>query len=698
MAVFAPVLTPRCRHARARCWRQVPDISFDLGGSSAGLSADCKLQLDVWWELHFLLQYSDTAGFSIRLDTAGSAPDPLQVNAALVLQKSGCMLTGNLLFLGADIVLDHATHANVTFALTPALGQKFAFDIGLSGLAELGFAGGMKARSVQDVQNSIEAFPHFQAGWSVRWAWASNSNAPFPLAPTFDFQNPKLCIGTTLQKVAGGVVRQANKIMKPLHPLLGPDGLLLKNVPGTDTLFGRVMNVLEVGQLFCGDGCQFDNVIEAAKAISQVLGVLQTIERLADAESGSCEVSISFADGVSVDFKDAGSLRLPSGQGLGGKIGGLGGKIRGLGGKIRGLGLSVRHTGKRLGDLSFPKRPNFPTGEFNGVVGKLSTKRGRTVDGEFAVKLNFLDDPLAAFVGLLTGEDITLVTVTIPKVTVTAVATYAIPIWHIPLIEVVLELGASLTADVGEVYLLSGGLIDAVTSKDPRKMLDAVAVPALDANGAKRWQLKGSLWISGGLRVGLGPIRARATVRLELSAAMRLVDVDGDGLVRMGEVLWVYLLNGSNLLHMFEVEVTLVLSFEAKVEAFALFSWKTLLRWSHSFPPIFRISYVPKTLLPAADRAGNINIGVLADSLTTSLNSKSGESVEPKFRLMPSEGDAVTFDAITSMRYPPRSVTVIPSGAIGTCDIGLDGVSRPVVPGASPIHAPFSIELWGVSE
>ena len=145
-----------------------------------------------------------------------------------------------------------------------------------------------------------------------------------------------------------------------------------------------------------------------------------------------------------------------------------------------------------------------------------TTWSGINKTGNFGFECNMCHAVPGSIVDLLIGTNFGVVGVSFPTLTLGALATWSIPIC--PYANVVLNLGASVTADVGELALTSSGLIDAVRTGRPGKLFGAIGYPTKNVDGSFHYPLQAQGTLGGGLEIHVGFI-----LEIQLEGGVNLV-------------------------------------------------------------------------------------------------------------------------------------------------------------------------------
>jgi len=87
-----------------------------------------------------------------------------------------------------------------------------------------------------------------EASWSFTWGTGQKR----PSTPSsWKFVKPQLCLGSLFTEFLKKATHEIDRVVKPLEPVFGKNGILLKPIPGLSKLFGKKCNVLSVLEVVC---------------------------------------------------------------------------------------------------------------------------------------------------------------------------------------------------------------------------------------------------------------------------------------------------------------------------------------------------------------------------------------------------------------------------------------------------------------
>src|SRR5690606_19698721 len=117
----------------------------------------------------------------------------------------------------------------------------FVVAANITGVSDLGFAGPLAEEIAGN--DAIQALPQWRLPLGLGWYWTLQNRDAIP---HFTVSNATTCVGRILGHMLYDVLNEANKALGPLSEVIGPSGILLKPVPATKFIFGRVLTVAEL--------------------------------------------------------------------------------------------------------------------------------------------------------------------------------------------------------------------------------------------------------------------------------------------------------------------------------------------------------------------------------------------------------------------------------------------------------------------
>ncbi|MEI7464470.1 MAG: hypothetical protein WCJ87_03920, partial [Burkholderiales bacterium] len=495
------------------------DIGFDLGLPGLGLNLDGSVALDLGFTWKFGFGISKADGFYLKLPDA--VKDDLTVDLSATLP--GFAATGQLGFLRVQATDDVGIPDQPGVPGTPAkptkLSGKFIVDLkdpsrdqrltvtDLRSGASIGqyfdarFSG--DANLNLDLEASFQgnrSFPRVAADLGIVWTFgtpaagstpavgASTQDPLFGAAPTVTFDNVRFNAGDFINGLFGPLVNNVKKIVDPIKPALD---FLTSSLPGISDLLGTPVTLLDVAEKLGAP-----NVAQVRKFIVQVK-YLSDLANSVSNVSGDTWINVG-----KMTIKDDVRNSIAPGT------------------------LSRTETAKTAEE----------------VRAQLATKGAKTlVDNADSEKGGF-DFPLfnnpASLFGLLTGNDVTLVTYTTPALN--ASLPFSTP--QFPVLPPVIF--GNIFGAVGFDAQFSFGY-DTLGVKhygqtnDPASLLDGFYVGDWDASGRDVPELSvyGELGLRVSLQDWLAPIvQAGASGALRATIDFNLNDPNNDGKVRWDEI------------------------------------------------------------------------------------------------------------------------------------------------------------------
>jgi hypothetical protein len=367
----------------------VNKAGFNLGKHGrANLEFECTLLLRLRYEFTFTLAASRQLGFRLLFED-----EPILRARAELLLDPGCRLSGYLIVMGFEF------RPNGMFIAELEVGQGWRVETGvyaiLQGQVDLGFAGPLVRKLAHENDSeAIRALPHLRAQLTLGWSW--NMGRPDSTPDVFLFNDTILCLGSYFTAIVGDLNRQVHKIIRPLEPVLGPDGLLLKKIEVSKYLIGRETNLLEVMHFiyktFCSGTCRWEGVFEAVALAAEVYQMVDAFTQMTLADPDGCGVVQSVRNFL-LDFNrqnlepewttpppDAELLFSPAMQ---------------------------------------PHEATFR---------KYFT---RSVEGRFAFKVDILEKPIEKLIAILLGKRVPIAGFAIPRLSLALGAQFSFPVWPV---------------------------------------------------------------------------------------------------------------------------------------------------------------------------------------------------------------------------------------------------------------------------
>ncbi|KAL6079658.1 hypothetical protein QOT17_000772 [Balamuthia mandrillaris] len=553
--------------------KPIQNMDFGLGDHGfASLELLCEAELILSWNFTVELVFNYTHGVRLRFPE-----DPVFSGALSMSVADGCRLSGDIGYVGLDLRLvttgSNATKLEGRFAVDSQFNPDFWMDVRLFGAAEIGL-GGELAERIAHTPDALDALPHWQASLGLSWKWKLHDNLT---PPQFYISDIHFCVGRLLINVVRVTTEQTiGKLLDPLDPVLGPDGILLRPIPGLSHVFGNDINLIQVLFFFCqvGDECHYQGVLEMLETFVDVYRKLELIVDLTKVISkDQCNVVQAVQDFYldftkeTVEPKFTGPLPPPG--------------------------------------LQFHGKDAAAKKEVSSFYTSITTS------GKFGVRLYMFDNVAKNLVSAMMGIDFPLAGVTLPDLEFGMGLSWSIPIWPWPEVELGLAVSASLRVSFGEVALMYSGLADAFKSGSPAMVVHALALPARNNDGSERWPLQARVSVTGSVSIGIFIFEGQAFLTLTLTGQVRFVDIDGNGWVTFNEIAYLVKLNG--WWGALDKRVTLGARFGLAIRAcieliFDEICWDIVkLSWGHEWPIINQ----PATYPAISDPYAKVNLDLV---------------------------------------------------------------------------------------
>ena len=267
---------------------KVANFDFDLGSHGPGAlgiaASGCNFDLVLEWGLKFSIVFDHVHGLSFNYSKTERI---LHAEGKLEL-GDGCKLSGQLIFLGAELAAQGFNGVRVSFNVTrpeEKFSLKYGIEARVAGTAMVGFAG----RSEDNAPAKLNVFPHFSVFLGLNWTWTLEKQIR---APTFSMGNVKFCVGSFLARLLQNTLGKVHEVLQPINPIIGPNGVLTKKIEGLKYIFGKPMNLIQVAQAFCMDECVFKNAIKATEYIVQIYKVINQVTGFGVVDPDGCGMHV----------------------------------------------------------------------------------------------------------------------------------------------------------------------------------------------------------------------------------------------------------------------------------------------------------------------------------------------------------------------------------------------------------------------
>jgi len=396
----------------------LPDIDFALGSDSnpASLSLVSGGQhLDLTWSFKVNLTISNRKGLVLVLD--GKAPI---LSAEAVFGMENPLLVGKLGFIGAAISFQQA---EARFALDIYRGFKTSVSLNASFVGQ--FELGASRHGVLETDASAP-LPHFSGDIFIGFSYILKGKA----RPYVKLSNVKMNVGLLAKKVIGNLGKKAEPVIGRLDFILNKNsGLLFKRVDGTELLYGRTLTVYEIMKITASIHCPKCNFAPVDSAITVYQGLTEVLESIQSSGEISWTDLMDLAESTLELNEDVKSSLSPP---------------------------SSSPSPSPTPPTPTPAPP--PSSSF-------STSVTRAKEGKVGINMHILKEPMNKLKGILTGQNVALLGITIPKFTLAFSASWSVVIYTPPTVAVFVRFDATFTADVGEILFTSKGIKEFVQTK-----------------------------------------------------------------------------------------------------------------------------------------------------------------------------------------------------------------------------------------
>jgi hypothetical protein len=559
--------------------RTLTDIKFELGNANfAELEAKLGFLFVMNYSFVFTLSYNREHGIRFYFDHT----PVFRASVALIIDPDS-HFSGVLGFMGADIKTkpNSGLHAAIQIDYTEAKGwvSSFTADAQLSAIAEIGFSGFIAEKIVHE--HSLEALPHFKADMEVTWAKFDIHN-PFQ-PPTFIIGNSTFCLGTVIAKLTWSIRQKAGGLLDRLEPLLGAGGLLQKEVPAAEFIFGKKMNVAEMSlflaKYYCNGHCKIDKVVEILNKFLELYELLRKLNELKDLlkDENGCG-ALSKIGSFIADFRNPSNF-------------------------------------KRIGPipdakLDFPSKTITPQ-----TQEKIRTTWAVIQDRGCSISIPILEDREQlpkVVVMLILGQDVDLIRLTLPRMTMIYGVHFSIPIYPWPYVELFVDITAGLIINCPTLVYNTKGIREAITTKQMSNLYRGFGFITKNDDGSEIWLLTGFIRVDGGAYVSVFIFDGSAYVFLQLQGDVSIFSVNQGRIVTFDELFW--LLKNHDVWNVLTYRLTLFGGFGFNIRAcipygFGSKCWTVVSKeWSGV---IFQRYFNPTAIEKAALPTGQINLNLV---------------------------------------------------------------------------------------
>jgi len=459
-------------------------------------------QLNMHWNIDFNLVWNKTSGFSIQW------PGDKPLDARITLTGNSFELSGSLLFLTADL------QGTLTFlgdlsANPNNMAIGFTVSAGMQTTGQLGLVQKIRQETKGEKANALGALPYVTAGVSASWEFDWNSQSGKPTVPkSFQFTDPQLCLGSIITEFMQQVSREVNRILKPLDPIFGPDGVLQKPIPGLSKILGDHTNVLSILEWTCNmfsSSCNINTVRKLVNVLNDIaadIGKIKEFMSFMDNPQGCMDFAYLYRTfNISWNKQDP----TPDDPNSGNSI------------------IPMTPTEK------FMNVPESRKSDLHNIMAKWSPANSAVIpadcvncteadaviinDGndKFGFKLDILENFPQKLIALLLGQNVAMFSVSFPEAKLSYSITWTIPVWSVPYVAVNIHAGASVSFQPPSVALMSNGIIDTVKTGNPSHLFRNLAVSTTTAFAS------GSFEVDGGAEGGINIVIAKVTVNFDIT-------------------------------------------------------------------------------------------------------------------------------------------------------------------------------------
>jgi len=305
-------------------------------------------------------------------------------------------------------------------------------------------------------------------------------------------------------------------VIKPLEPVFGSDGILLKPIPGLSTLFGKKCNVLSVlevvCELFSSRSCNVNavhNIIHVVSTIADDIAKLQQFEQWLQDPYGCNDLMLVFST-FGVDWnKDKPVPEKVTENDPTNEKGAL----------VFGPGITPEQ------QEAFTE---YYTKWNGGIPPCIEPDLSATDDedeSKFGIQLDILKDFPSKFMRMILGDNVELLSVHFPEVSFAFGYDWSIPVYPFPYIAVVVGFQACVSFQPPTMILTSNSLIDTISTGNPSYLFRDVGI------ATNMSFVRGSVEIAGGVEGGISVVIFKVTVSFEVylqfNAAAKVTSITG---------------------------------------------------------------------------------------------------------------------------------------------------------------------------
>eukprot|EP00035_Acanthoeca_spectabilis_P010234 m.181233 g.181233 ORF g.181233 m.181233 type:complete len:5196 (-) comp14961_c0_seq1:165-15752(-) len=473
--------------------------------------------------------------------------------------------------------------------------------------------------------------PHFEADMNFSWAIG---DVGVVSGPAVNFSGIQFCLGSLVQHFDRMLAPlHDNAMIQELDQSLGPGSWLYKDVPLAGILTGKKMTYVEfvkdVVDVYCDGDCKFDNVEEALKRFSSILGIMESVGSLAAIWKGS--------DGCAL-MTTIEHIHINSSSGAASA------------GSVQSWPFQIHQV------------PGRAVPNSSDIENSMSTMlQGVTTDAKSGVEFPFLNDIGGALVSLLLGSDSlkrTMLVYDSPvnggfggngrrymhfervderraralreqgvavtdaellmRVTImggsiathTLFGPYPLPP-PVSFVQVFAEIGVMAGITDIEVVLPLKAVAESVVTEDPWHLARSVALQTNDARGNPILPLFGRVILEGGAQLSIEILAIGMGVGIATTLKIGIQSPENNGLCSIGDMIWYFNSETGSGFRMFIAELEISMMIEVFVEATIPLGFTTIhftVLDLQQFWVLFDKIYGQHEYLTVASPSGSVNL------------------------------------------------------------------------------------------
>jgi len=520
------------------------DIDWSLGDHGyADLEVSSSITVSMAWTASFDVVWTKDKGITIEWPVSPAFSSTISADG------SNLDVSGSFLFVAADIVGTFNAYGKLSG--NPLKKDiSFKLDSSLQANGKLGLVGLLRQKTAEEKKNSMQSLPYVNSGIEASWSFTWGTGQKRPSTPSsWKFVKPQLCLGSLFTEFLKKATHEIDRVVKPLEPVFGSDGILLKPIPGLSKLFGKKCNVLSVlevvCELFSSKSCNVNavhNIIHVVNTIADDIAKLRKFEEWLQDPYGCNDMMLNFSTFI-VDWdKDKPVPEQPTANGI---------PFNEKGTLVFGSGINANqrkeltnYFNRKLGVNEVPSNdkgalifgPGVSTEQQQELVEYYTKWNGGVPpciepdlssedDNEFGIQLDILQDFPSKFLRMILGDNVELLSVHFPEVSFSFGYDWSIPIYPFPYIAVVVGFEASVSFQPPTMILTSKSLTDTISTGNPSYLFRDIAI------ATNMSFVRGTIEIAGGVEGGISVVIFKVTVSFEVylqfNAAAKVTSITG---------------------------------------------------------------------------------------------------------------------------------------------------------------------------